>query len=327
MLLRVVNYVHPESAPETPAVGLLMGDRVFPLARLAAACPSVDTAWREPDAWRSALETVICEERLAVAQQCGDWLAAREPGSGDDLGVPRSQVRLLSPVPSPGKLFCLAQNFPSHAAEASTHITHSGISAADRFTPHVFLKPSPNTVCADGDPIVVSRTAQFVDYEGEVAVVIGRRGKYIRAEEAGQYVAGVTCCNDVSERKLRIWERQEEREWDHFFDWLNGKWMDTFCPLGPALVPAGSVNLDDLTVRCSVNGELRQQGNTGEMYHSAAKSIEYISHMLTLDPGDIVALGTPGGVGIAQGKQLAPGDVVTVEIEGLMCLSNPVVAE
>jgi len=189
------------------------------------------------------------------------------------------------------------------------------------------MKPASNTLCGQGDPILIGRTAQFIDYEGEVALVIGKRGKYIKAAEARPYIAAVTAMNDVSERDLVIWNRQEEREWDHFFDWLNGKWYDSFAPIGPCLVPARDVDVDNLGLKCFVNGELRQVGNTSEMYHSAAHTVEYISHMLTLEPGDIIAMGTPGGVGKAMDKKLVPGDVVTVEVEGVGGLENPVVAE
>jgi 2,4-diketo-3-deoxy-L-fuconate hydrolase len=185
----------------------------------------------------------------------------------------------------------------------------------------------PNTVCGDGDAIPITPTAQFIDYEAEVAIVIGKAGKYIAAEEAAEYIAGVTAMNDVSERRLKLWERKDEREWDKFFDWLNGKWMDNFAPMGPCIVPAADVDLDNLVLRGYVNDELRQEGNTAEMFHSAAKTVEYISLMLTLEPGDVIALGTPAGVGAARGTKLVPGDVVRVEVEGVGALTNPVVAE
>ena len=327
MLLRIVNFVaDSEHAPTGHRVGMLHQGRVADFAVVAAACASVQAECEAPSSWSSALSVATCEACLAAAQQYADWFEAQPDSVRENLSLARDQVRLLPPVLNPGKVFCLAQNFPSHVAESDQHITQSGQSVADAMTPHVFMKPS-STVCGDGDPIWVSRNTQFLDYEAEAAVIIGRRCKYVSPEEAVGCIAGVSACNDVSERKLKVWERQEEREWDRFFDWLNGKWMDNSLPLGPALVPAASVNLDDLNLRCLVNGELRQTGNTGEMFHNAARTVSYISQILTLEPGDVIALGTPGGVGAGSGRKLMPGDVVTVEIEGLMALTNPVVTE
>lgn len=328
MILRLVNYEKRDSAGACGGkVGLLSGDRVVDLCRLQEARKGEESGCSGEICVGSALALTLCPECLAEVRGWAAWFEGLEPARQAELSVPRDQVRLRSPVSAPGKVFCLAQNFPAHAAEASRHISHSGLSAADRMTPHVFMKPTPNTICGDGDPIILPKNGQFIDYEAEVAVVIGRRGKYISAQEAGAYIAGITAMNDVSERDLLVWQREEEREWDHFFDWLNGKWMDNFAPMGPCLVPAGDLDVDNLDVACFVNGEERQQGNTAEMYHSAARTIQYISHMLTLEPGDVIALGTPAGVGKALGKRLQPGDVVTVEVQGVGKLTNPVVAE
>jgi 2-keto-4-pentenoate hydratase/2-oxohepta-3-ene-1,7-dioic acid hydratase in catechol pathway len=327
MLLRLVNYVDKTAGSDTFRVGLLTDDGVLDLHRLKDACGEVKSACDCPECWKSALGIVTCPSCLEAAQGYADWFEGQPATIRDDLTVARDTIRLLSPVPHPGKVLCLAQNFPEHAAEANRHITHSGDSVADAMTPHVFLKPSSNTVRGDGDVIPITPTAQFIDYEAEVVVVIGKTGKYIKTEEAAEYIAGVTCMNDVSERKLKIWERKDERPWDNFFDWLNGKWMDGFAPMGPCLVPAKDLDVNNLTVRSYVNGELRQQDNTSAMFHSAAACIEYISQFMTLEAGDVIALGTPAGVGIALGHRLVPGDVVTVEVEGVGTLSNEVVAE
>ena len=326
-MLRLVNYTVRSEESVVSRTGFLTAAGVMDFARLSEACSEVGSACDCPTCWQSALGILTCPECLEAARRYAAWAEAQEAAILEDLALPLAEVRLLAPVPRPGKLFCLAQNFPSHAAEANRHITRAGDSVADAMTPHVFLKPVPNTVCGDGDPILIPPTAQFIDYEAEVAIVIGKKGKYIRAEEASEYIAGVTAFNDVSERRLRLWERKDEREWDKFFDWLNGKWMDNFAPMGPCVVPASDVDLNNLSLRGYVNDELRQTGNTSEMYHSAAKTVEYISLMLTLEPGDVIALGTPAGVGAARGTKLVPGDVVRVEVEGVGALTNPVVAE
>jgi 2,4-diketo-3-deoxy-L-fuconate hydrolase len=326
-MLRLVNYVVRSDETPTARTGFLNSAGVMDFGRLSEACSDVKSGCDCPSCWQSALGVLICPECLDAARRYAAWAEAQDAATLADLALPLEEVRLLAPVPNPGKLFCLAQNFPSHAAESNRHITRAGESVADAMTPHVFLKPVPNTVCGEGDPIPITPTAQFIDYEAEVAIVIGKAGKYIRAEEAADYIAGVTALNDVSERRLKLWERKDEREWDKFFDWLNGKWMDHFAPMGPCVVPASDLNLNNLSLRGYVNDELRQVGNTSEMFHSAAKTVEYISLMLTLEPGDVIALGTPAGVGAARGTKLVPGDVVRVEVEGVGALTNPVVAE
>jgi len=327
VVLRLANYARRGDERAAVRAGLLTDDGVVDFVRVGAACSSVKSECDCPECWSSAMGIATCEACVVAARSYAEWFEAQDSSTRQSLTAAMSEVRLLSPVPSPNKLLCLAQNFPSHAAEASHHITHSGITVADAMTPHVFMKPTSNNVRGQGDPIIITPTAQFIDYEAEVAVVIAKQGKYIKAADAAEYVLGVTCINDVSERKLKIWERKEEREWDHFFDWLNGKWMDNFAPMGPCLVLAEDVDVDNLNLRCYVNGELRQEGNTSEMYHSVAQTIEYISHFMTLEVGDVIAMGTPAGVGAARGTKLVPGDEVTVEVEGVGTLMNPVIAE
>ena len=239
--------------------------------------------------------------------------------------LPLAEARLLAPVPRPGKLFCLAGNYEEHVREAGRL---SSEEALVRRTPWVFMKPSTNTVCATGDPVLVAKTSRFVDYEGELAVIIGKRGKYLKAAEALDYVGGVTCFNDISERQLHIWDRPEDRPWDKFFDWLNGKWFDSFAPMGPCAVPlADTPGIDKLQLRTLLNGEVVQETSTGEMIFSVGEQIEYISQMVTLEPGDVIATGTPAGVGKIRGVALKPGDLIEVEVDGIGRLSNPVVAE
>jgi 2-keto-4-pentenoate hydratase/2-oxohepta-3-ene-1,7-dioic acid hydratase in catechol pathway len=166
-----------------------------------------------------------------------------------------------------------------------------------------------------------------VDYEGELGVVIGRRCTRVAADEALRYVGGYLCLNDVSGRKLDPgFERASDLlERAKFFDWLAGKWFDTFCPIGPWLVTPDEVaDPMALTLLTRVNGEERQRSSTGDMIHSISRTIAWCSTVSTLEPGDVIATGTPSGVGSARGVFLKDGDVVEVEVEGLGVLRNPV---
>lgn len=309
MTLRLVNYV-PAGRPDWPprAGALVEGG----LADIAEACEATDS-------------DCGCDGSVVGLLACADCLEVAREAVAQAAGiVPLAQVKLLAPVPRPGKLLCLAGNYEEHIREGGRAELHQ----SDRATPRVFMKPVPNTVCGPDDPILIGKTAQFVDYEGELAVIIGRRGKYIPAAEALSYVGGVTCLNDVSERRLKIWERPEDRPLDRFFDWLNGKWCDSFAPMGPCAVPLAAVgDLQALKLITRVNGQTVQEASTAQMIFTVAQQIEYISHLMTLDPGDVIATGTPAGVGTARGVALQPGDVVEVEVEGIGVLRNPVARE
>jgi len=206
---------------------------------------------------------------------------------------------LLVPC-EPTKVVALARNYGSHAQEMGTPLPDE---------PIIFLKP-PNSLLADGGEIVLPHLAQRVDYEGELAVVIGRRAKRVRPQEAGDYILGLTCANDITARDLQ--QRDDQ--------WARSKGFDTFCPLGPHV----AMNLDpgDLLLRTWLNGELRQEARTKEMAFDVGEILAYISAVMTLEPGDVILTGTPEGVG-----SLRPGDMVEVEIEGIGRLRNYVVSE
>lgn len=256
------------------------------------------------------------EDALATARE----LAANAP---EEAILPLNAVKIQAPILYPRKLFCLAGNY-------SAHIRESGKSFAkhDRITPRVFMKPPTTTVIADGDPILIPPVGQQIDWEAELGVVIGRRGKELSEEEALNYVAGYTVFHDVSERALKIRERDQSGEWDKFFDWLNGKWMDTFAPMGPWIVTADEIpDPQQLDISLTVNGQTMQHANTGQMIFSVAYIVSYISQIITLEPGDVIATGTPEGVGMGRGIFLKPGDRVRVSIERIGELENPVAAE
>lgn len=247
-------------------------------------------------------------------------IAARAP---ETAIYPLSEVQLQAPILYPRKLFCLAGNYAEHIREGGRDVAEK-----DKVTPRIFMKPPTTTVVGPYDAIRIPPVGQKIDWEAELAVVIGRQGKAIPVEAALDYVVGYTVINDVSERGLKIREREQSAEWDKFFDWLNGKWLDTFAPMGPWIVTADEIpDPQNLAVSLWVNGQQMQQGNTGQMIFSVADLIHYISQIITLEPGDVIATGTPAGVGSSRGIFLKPGDRVRVEIERIGAIENPVEAE
>lgn len=236
-----------------------------------------------------------------------------------------SDVSLQSPVPNPAKIICVSDNYAEHIREFGGEVDH-----LTAVTPQLFLKPPTTTLLASGQPLRLPVVSQVVDWEVELAVVIGRRGKYILESDVDAYIAGYTILNDISDRELAIWpkERRTEREWDPFFDWFAGKCMDGFAPVGPALVTADEV-LDpmNLPISLKLNGRCMQDSNTGRMMTSVKTLVSYISSVMTLEPGDLIATGTPSGVGTPRGERLKPGDVIEAEIEGFGILRTPVEAE
>jgi 2-keto-4-pentenoate hydratase/2-oxohepta-3-ene-1,7-dioic acid hydratase in catechol pathway len=200
----------------------------------------------------------------------------------------------------PSKIVCAGRNYREHAKELGNDVPT---------VPLIFLKPA-STVIASGDAIVLPADAGRVDFEGEIGVVIGRTLKKASPAEAAAAVRGIVAVNDVS---ARDWQKSDGQ-------WWRAKGSDTFCPIGPER--AGPVDLTDLTVVTRVNGEECQRGHAHEMVFPIADLLAYISTVMTLEPGDVVATGTPAGV-----KALVPGDVVEVEIVGWSLVSNRVVAD
>lgn len=212
---------------------------------------------------------------------------------------PLKDIPLLAPV-TPTKILCVGRNYPAHAAEHGAEVPAE---------PLLFFKP-PSAVIGPDAPIVLPPLSQQVEYEAELAIVIGRRCRNVRPEEAWAYVLGVTGANDVTARDLQRRDGQ----------WTRAKGFDTFCPVGPWLVVGVTeAEIADRAVLCRVNGEVRQRGRTSEMVFPPAALIAYAASVMTLEPGDLILTGTPAGVG-----PLHPGDVVEVEVEGVGVLRNPV---
>ncbi len=229
-----------------------------------------------------------------------------------------SDVELLAPIPRPRRnLFCVGKNYYAHAEEfAASGFDSSAAKGAVPDAPIVFSK-LPETVEATGNSIRLDTSVtNTVDYEAELAVIIGKAGRNISKEEAMSHVWGYTIVNDVTSRDLQGYHSQ----------WLIGKSQDSFCPMGPCAVTADEIDLADTTVKCWVNGDLRQDSNTGLLIFDVPTIIAAISNGITLNLGDVIATGTPAGVGVGFNppKYLAAGDIVKIEIGGIGTLENPV---
>ncbi|MFQ6133619.1 MAG: fumarylacetoacetate hydrolase family protein [Armatimonadota bacterium] len=305
-LVRLVTYRDAESQVER--LGCLVEDCVYSLTET---CPDMICLLRAgPEGMQQA--------RKSAAQVDSDVLVGRV-----------ANLELLPPVPKPNKVFALAGNYVEHIRESSrAKVTRMG--ETRKTTPRVFMKPPSTGLIGPEAPIVLGKTAHFVDYEVELAVVIGREARYVKAKNAADYIAGYTILNDISERQFQVWEREDTAEWDKWFDWLNGKWGDGFAPMGPCLVPAADIgDPQDLPLELRLNGETMQSANTGDMIFSVYEIVEYVSHICTLEPGDCIATGTPAGVGFARQPpvKLQDGDVVEAEIQPIGVLRSPVKAE
>jgi acylpyruvate hydrolase len=225
---------------------------------------------------------------------------------------PAGEVRLRAPVARPGKIVCLGLNYRDHALETKAEIPAE---------PVLFSKYA-SAVIGPGDPIALPAVSQEVDYEGEFAFVIARRGRHISKEQALEHVAGYTCLNDVSARDYQLRKPGGQ--------WMSGKTFDTFAPMGPVLVTTEEIpDPHALDIRTTVSGELLQSSNTRNLIFTLPDIIAYCSQIFTLEPGDVFATGTPGGVGFARRppRFLRDGDVVEVEVQGIGVLRNPVKRE
>jgi len=213
-----------------------------------------------------------------------------------DAVTPLEEVKLLAPV-EPTKIIAIGRNYPEHVREHEVEIPD---------LPLIFLKPPSSVICS-GQDIILPPQSQQVEHEAELAVVISRRGRWIALEDVNDYILGYTVANDVTARDLQRRDLQ----------WTRAKGFDTFCPVGPWI----ETELDpaDLLVTCRLNGEIKQMSSTREMVFSIPQLMVYISSVMTLEPGDLILTGTPAGVG-----ELADGDEVVIEIEGIGKLVNKV---
>jgi 2-keto-4-pentenoate hydratase/2-oxohepta-3-ene-1,7-dioic acid hydratase in catechol pathway len=220
-----------------------------------------------------------------VATRLAGWVDQQAEGLPQTDQVRHDQLELLVPIPRPNKIFLLAGNYAQHIEEGG------GIAAerAETF-PYVFMKPPTTTLTNPGKPVRIPKVSpNTTDWEVELAVIIGRRAKGVTEADALKYVAGYTVVNDISNREFRPNPDRKQRDKDGFFDWLHGKWHDSFCPCGPCVASADSIpDPQQLELKLRVNGDLKQDSTTAHQIFPVAAVIEFISSFVTLEPGDII---------------------------------------
>ena len=309
--MHIISFATEESNWRTPRMGIILHvrgedsgyrldcEKLFDKAER----PSNPLAWFDMDGpWfqkaRRAHDALVRDEKsLAEARDKG-WL------------VPSRDAYWFAPVPRPGKVICIGLNYRDHAAESKMPIPEK---------PVVFSKFS-TAVIAPGEPVVLPSTSRQVDYEAELAVVLGRHAKHVSADRAYDYVLGYTAFNDVSARDFQFSDGQ----------WQRGKSCDTFAPMGQTIVTTDTItDPHKLSIKLVLNGETMQDSNTDQLIFGVPALIEFLSQSMTLEPGDVIATGTPPGVGFARNPPvfLKPGDRMEVLIEGMGGLGNPVVSE
>jgi acylpyruvate hydrolase len=272
-----------------PAAAVQIGDDLIPASALNA-----------PSATVRGLLAVLDADGL-------DDLGRRAEDASERISL--TDATLGPPVTDPQKIICLGLNYRDHAEETGQDIP----------TAPMWFAKFANSLLGSGQDIVLPAAhAEYVDYEAELALVIGRSARNVRAEDALEHIAGAMPFNDVSARDLQLQNPL----------WTSGKAIDTFAPCGPALVTLDEIDdLGALGLRTKVNGELLQEGTTANLIFGPAEVVAWLSRTMTLLPGDIIATGTPAGVGVAQGRFLHDGDTVEVEIDGLGKLVNPIRGE
>jgi 2,4-diketo-3-deoxy-L-fuconate hydrolase len=308
-----------------PFAALVLGESVVDLSKAHAAYGASRraSALSATDSILGLLED--WDANFAVLQEIVAFL--EKEGLGPDA-ADLASLRALPPVSRPGKMLYAAQNFQEHVDE----MIRAGMTPAGgpKFTgekattrPYLFLK-APNCLAGAYDEIELPLGMKKIDWEAEIALAIGKKGKHIKAERALEHVAGFMTTNDVSCRDIQIrLDRPGLRS-----DWLGGKSHDNFAPMGPFLVPRAFVpNHMNLFIRLTVNGEVKQDGNTSQFIFTPEEQIEYASHILTIEIGDVFSCGTCGGVGQGTNTFLEPGDVMETEVESLGKMRNRLVAE
>jgi 2-keto-4-pentenoate hydratase/2-oxohepta-3-ene-1,7-dioic acid hydratase in catechol pathway len=312
--MRLVTY---RKGAAKPRVGAVVGDAVLDLGALAADLARERGAVRHGRGGfpKTMLELIAGgDAALAAAREAaahGARVVERrglDGLAGAKLGVALARARLEAPIPRPARnVFCLGRNYQEHAAERGAEAP-----------PHpVYFTKVPESVLAPGGKVVHHACTKELDYEVELAVVIGRAGRDIAQEAALGHVFGYTVINDVTARDLQKRHGQ----------WFKGKTLDTFCPMGPVLVTADEIpDPQALAITLRVNGETRQSSHTSKMIFPVAECIAVLSQGFTLLPGDVIATGTPEGVGAALGKFLKAGDKLEAEVEKIGVLANQIVA-
>jgi 2-keto-4-pentenoate hydratase/2-oxohepta-3-ene-1,7-dioic acid hydratase in catechol pathway len=308
--MRIISFATDDSGWQSPRMGIVLyrdgldtGERLDCEKLFAPAeRPSNPLAWFDMD-----------ERWFQRARDTAARLAADPSALADARGrgwlVPSKDAYWFAPVPRPGKIVCIGLNYHDHANE---------IGIAVPKTPTIFSKFS-SCVIAPGEPVVIPASSTQLDYEAELAVVVGRRAKHVRAERAYDYVLGYTAFNDVTARDFQFGDVQ----------WQRGKSCDTFAPMGQTIVTTDEIpDPHTLRITLTLNGAVMQDSNTSELIFRVPELIEFITASITLEPGDVIATGTPPGVGYARKPALflKAGDVMEVCIDRIGGLGNPIVA-
>jgi len=301
-----------QAADNKQKLALVIDEQLYDLAAMRAAGVNIGEEWSD-----HGIGAMLSEwQRYAPELKSGFSEAERLARGGKLNALENSAIRVLSPF-RPERIFCAASNYIEHANEMGTVVAAKADSK-----PYMFLKLR-NTVIGPGDEIRLPPETSQLDWEIELAAVIGTAGRRISAARALDHVAGYSIVNDISARDLNV-----RGDYPFKFDWFQGKCHDTFAPFGPWIVPAWSIaEPQALDMRLTVNGEEMQKDSTRNMIWTLREQIDYLSTVVTLEPGDVIATGTPTGVGMGRGIYLKPGDVVSASIDGIGTLINTVVAE
>jgi len=294
--MRLVSYGKPRAWTS----GIELGESVVETAEVATLA-----GWSEENIAAACSNRTLLELGPAALRQVEQVVRDK---TDHFKWMPRDRLRIGPPIPDPQKIVCIGLNYHDHAKE---------VGAPPPAAP-IFFAKYPNSLVGAKDDVVPPRDTSKVDYEAELAVVIGTRGRYIEESSALDHVAGVMVFNDVSARDLQLANQL----------WMGGKAIDTFGPCGPALVTIDEISdIQNLTVRTRVDGDVLQDGNTSSMIFSVRKIIAFLSSIMTLEPGDLIATGTPAGVASAHkpARFLKTGNIVEVEIEGIGTLRNRIV--
>ena len=304
---RLVSYANDSS----PMAGVLVGERIVPAASLLRGADGIDTS--------SVLG--LLRNWDAVHQRLHDAAGNLPPGEGILL----MQAKLLAPILYPGALYCAGANYWDHLeemAEIAKRVTGKAPAMTKAKDPYFFMKTTAGSIIGTGTPARLPPFSQQVDWEAELGAVIARPTRNIPEERALDAVAGYLIVNDLSARDLM------KREGSPFgMDWVGQKCFEDAAPMGPWLTPAAYVSdPHNLAIKLWVNGVLKQNSNTGRLVHNVAEQIAYLSRHITLNPGDVIATGTPAGVGMPRGEFLKAGDEVRIEIGDCGELINKMVA-
>jgi 2-keto-4-pentenoate hydratase/2-oxohepta-3-ene-1,7-dioic acid hydratase in catechol pathway len=308
--MRIISFATKDSEWASPRMGIILrtngkdnGDRLDceklfePAERPSNPLAWFDTTERWFQKARDTVERLEREPAALTEARANGWL------------VQSRDAYWFAPVPRPGKIVCIGLNYRDHAAE-------SGLAVPDK--PVIFSKFS-SCVIAPGEPVVIPTTSDKVDFEAELAVVVGRHAKHVSADRAYDYVLGYTAFNDVSARDFQFGDGQ----------WQRGKSCDTFAPMGQTVVTTDEIpDPHTLRITLTLNGNTMQDSNTNQLIFGVPQLIEFITKSISLEPGDVIATGTPAGVGFARKPPvfLKPGDVMDVHIEKIGGLGNPVVS-